>query len=162
MNNIIRRMDFYQHTENWFKGEIFEGMMILVFGIIILFLSAILWKYSITPNGKSLVIPLFVVGLFFVIGISVGFISNNKRMEKFEKRYSENSLQFIEQEKIRVEDFQKMYTQSTLFSGLIFLTTILVFLYSDSKLFQSIMISLILVGTSLIVIDFFQKKDLRF
>jgi hypothetical protein len=66
-------MNFYQHTQKWYNGELFEGKMILFFGIIITIMSLLIWKYGTTPNAKSLIIPLLSVGLLFSIGLRVCF-----------------------------------------------------------------------------------------
>lgn len=34
-------MDFYQHTENWLKGELFEGTLILITGILLIIFLAL-------------------------------------------------------------------------------------------------------------------------
>ena len=150
-------MDFYQHTNNWLKGELFEGTIILISGITILVLSFLTWKIGTTPNAKSFALVLLVVGLLFS-GISFGFQANKKRVVAFEKQYKENPTTFIQQEKERVEGFQWMYKMSAIISGICFAVTFITFMYFENRIFLSIALGLMIIGGSLIVIDYFSKE----
>lgn len=150
-------MDFFQHTNNWFKGELFEGTIILISGITILVLSFLTWKIGTTPNAKSFALVLLVVGLLFS-GISFGFQANKKRVVAFEKQYKENPTTFIQQEKERVEGFQWMYKMSAIISGICFAVTFITFMYFENRIFLSIALGLMIIGGSLIVIDYFSKE----
>ncbi len=150
-------MDFFQHTTNWFKGELFEGTIVLISGIAILALSFLTWKIGTTPNAKSFACVLLVVGLLFT-GISFGFQANKKRMITFEKQYNENPITFIQQEKERVEGFQWMYKMSAIISGICFAVTFIAFMYFENRIFLSIALGLMIIGGSLIVIDYFSKE----
>jgi membrane-bound ClpP family serine protease len=151
-------MDFYQHTQNWLKGELFEGTIILFSGIILIIISLLFWKYGSTPNAKSLIIPILVVGLLFSLGIGSMMISNQKRIAQFEKAYQENTKVFIESEKQRVEDFQVLYKYSVGFAAISFVLTIIAFGFLENRIFQSICIALMIVSVSLIIIDHFSKE----
>lgn len=151
-------MDFYQHTTHWLKGELFEGTIILVFGVILLIISLLLWKFGLTANARSLVIPILVVGLLFSLGIGSMMISNQKRIAQFDKAYQENPEAFIKSEKQRVEDFQVLYKYSVGFAALSFLLTIIAFGFFENRIFQSICIALMIIAVSLIIIDHFSKE----
>ena len=150
-------MDFYEHTNNWFKGELFEGSIILISGITILVLSFLTWKIGTTPNAKSFAVVLLIVGLVFS-GISFGFQANKKRMLTFEKQYNENPVTFIQQEKERVEGFQWMYKMSAIISGAFFALTFIAFMFSENRIILSLALGFMLIGSSLILIDYFSKE----
>ncbi len=151
-------MNFYQHTQNWYNGELFEGKMILFSGILITLVSLLIWKYGTTPNAKSLIIPLLSVGLLFSIGVSTMMISYPKRMAESELAFKENAPEFILLEKKRVEDFQVLYKYSVGFAAVSFVLTIIAFGFMENRTFQSICIALMLVSVSLIIIDHFSKE----
>ena len=136
--------------------------MILFSGIIIIVISLLIWKYGTTPNAKSLVIPLMVVGLFFSIGISTMMISYPKRIAESELEFKENAPQFILSEKKRVENFQILYKYSVAFAAVSFALTIIAFGLMENRIFQSICIALLLVSVSLIIIDHFSKERAKF
>ena len=151
-------MNFYQHTQNWYDGELFEGKMVLFFGIIITIMSLLIWKYGTTPNAKSLIIPLLSVGLLFSIGLSAMIINYPKRMAKSELAFEENAPKFILLEKKRVEDFQVLYKYSVVFAAVSFLLTIIAFGFMENRIFQSICIALMLISVALVIIDHFSKE----
>jgi MFS family permease len=151
-------MNFYQHTQKWYNGELFEGKMILFFGIIITIMSLLIWKYGTTPNAKSLIIPLLSVGLLFSIGLSTMMINYPKRMTKSELAFKENAAEFILSEKKRVEDFQVLYKYSVGFAAVSFMLTIIAFGFVENRTFQSICIALMLISVSLVIIDHFSKE----
>ena len=151
-------MDFYQNTQDWLKGELFEGTILLISGIILLIISLILWKFGSTPNAKALIIPIMVVGLLFILGVGGFMVSNQKRISNFEKSYQENPKEFIESEKKRVEEFQILYKYSVGFAAISFLLTIIAFGFVENRIFQSICIALMIISVSLIIIDHFSKE----
>lgn len=151
-------MKLFEHTQNWLEGELFEGTIVLVSGIILLIISLVLWKFGSTPNAKALIIPIMVVGLLFSLGIGSMMVSNQKRIINFEKAYQENPKEFIESEKQRVEDFQVLYIYSVGFAAISFLLTIIAFGFMENRIFQSVCIALMIVSVSLIIIDHFSKE----
>jgi len=151
-------MKLYEHTQNWLKGEFFEGTILLISGIILLIISLILWKFGSTPNAKALIIPIMVVGLLFILGVGGFMVSNQKRISNFEKSYQENPKEFIESEKQRVEEFQVLYKYSVGFAAISFLLTIIAFGFVENRIFQSICIALMIISVSLIIIDHFSKE----
>ena len=151
-------MNFYQHTQNWFQGEIFEGKLILISGILITVVSLLLWKFGTTPNAKSLIIPLLIVGLLFLIGTGSALLNYPKRMDSSKFAFYENPKEFIASEKKRVEDFQILYKYSVIFAVVSFVLTILAFGFMNNRTFQSICFGLMVVAVSLIVIDHFSKE----
>jgi len=151
-------MKLFEHTQNWLEGELFEGTIVLVSGIILLIISLGLWKFGSTPNAKALIIPIMVVGLLFTLGIGSMMFSNQKRILNFEKSHQENPKEFLESEKQRVEDFQVLYKYSVGFAAISFLLTIIAFGFMENRIFQSVCIALMLISVSLIIIDHFSKE----
>ena len=151
-------MNFHQHTLNWLKGELFEGTIILISGIVLIIIALMLWRFGTSPNAKSLIIPILVVGLLFSLGIGSMMISNEKRIAQFEKAYLDDSKAFILSEKQRVEDFQVLYKYSVGFAAISFLLTIIAFGFLGNRTFQSICIALMIISVSLIIIDHFSKE----
>jgi hypothetical protein len=105
-------MDFINNTNNWVKGEIFEGTVIAVFGILTLFTAFIFWKFGETPHAKVLTIPTVVLGVLLLSMGTAMCSSNQKRFKEYQNQYQENPSGFIKQEKERVEGFQYLYTIS--------------------------------------------------
>ena len=151
-------MDFIHYTLQWTKGEILEAAIFGTFGLITIIVSFLFWKFGETPNAKALLIPLIVVGIFFAgAGVS-GVISNQKRMSKFEKAYSQNPSVFIQNEKERVEGLQYLYTMTLIIATISFVLATGFFWFSGNHILKAIGIALILLGLTGLVIDYFSKE----
>lgn len=154
-------MDFFQHTTNWIKGEIFEGTLIAIFGILVTLSGILFWKFGSTATTKSLFIPLIVIGLLFISTGASMYYSNQKRLVTLKAQYAENKTLFIEQEKERVEGFQYMYTISKVVATIGFLITLIAFWFTKNYTFQGIALGLAIFGLTSIVIDYFSEERAR-
>ncbi len=151
-------MEFLQNTNNWVKGEILEASIIAVFGIIVLLSGVALGKFGTTPNARALLLPLLVVGILLLsFGISLYF-SNQKRLSEYKEQFEENTIEFVQQEKKRVEDFQYMYIISKVIATIAFVLAFFAFWFTKSSNIQGIAIGLLLFGISSLVIDFFSEE----
>lgn len=151
-------MSMIEHSIAWAKGEQFEGMCIAVGGIVFVVLAILLYKSGTTINAKALVIPTLVFGLLFTLMGGYMMYANGQRQLDFQRAYEKNSIEFIHQEKKRVEDFQFMYPTSLAISAICFLITLIAFVWSKNPNFHAIGIVLSVFGVSLIIIDFFSKE----
>lgn len=151
-------MEFIHHTINWTKGEIFEGIIIAIFGAIVVIFSFIFWKFGLTPGAKALFIPLLVVGLVFVgSGIAMNY-TNKKRIVEFKETYKNDPENFVKQEKKRVKDFQYLYTLTKILATVFFALAMVFFWFTKNHYLQAIGIALILFGLSGLVIDYFSQE----
>jgi len=61
-------MDFLEHSFNWIKDELFEGKLVLAYGIILIIINLLFWSSPLVgPIGIFLIITLvssFSVSLF--------------------------------------------------------------------------------------------------
>jgi hypothetical protein len=151
-------MDFFQHTENWIKGEIFEASIFGSFGLFSIIVGLLFLKFGTTPNAKALIIPLIVIGIFFVgTAISSG-ITNKKRWSEFNASYVNNKAKFVEGERARVVGFQYMYTATVCIAVLCFVIAITSMLFAQSATWKGIGIGLAIFGITGLIIDFFSKE----
>jgi hypothetical protein len=151
-------MKLVEYSVQWAKGEILEGMCIIIAGVLTLICALLIWKFGATVNAKALLVPAFFLGILFSTMGSFMLYSNNKRVTQFEKAYQTGAAAFIQNEKKRVEDFQFMYPTSLAISAVCFLITVLAFAYSKSPTFHAVGIALTVFGVSLIIIDYFSKE----
>jgi len=151
-------MEFINHTIAWCKGEIFEGRMYFLFGLLVLIVALSYWKWGKTPYAKALIIPLLVVAIFSIAGGLTLNFNNQGRIVKFQQAYTENADEFVKNEKQRTEGFMKWYPY-TLFgmAGLIVIG-LLLFLFLKSPTWKSIGIGLVLLGFSVIFLDHFSEE----
>ncbi|MCC5945331.1 MAG: hypothetical protein JJT94_10370 [Bernardetiaceae bacterium] len=151
-------MNILEHSIAWAKGEQFEGMCIAIGGLATIVLTFLFWKYGTTPNAKSLVLPSLVLGVLFILmGIAM-INSNGKRPVAFQQAYESDSVQFLLDEKKRVEEFQILYPISLGVSAVFFLITLIGFVWTRNPTIHAIGIALSVFGWALIVIDYFSKE----
>lgn len=151
-------MSFLEHTINWTKGEILEGTIIIFFGLLLIASGALFWKFGTTVGAKSVVIPLLLTGAIAAISGTGMLWSNNNRLIEFEQRYHEDAAQFIVAEKHRVEQFLPWYPQIKAGITILLAIAMTIMWISDKPLFHGIALGMILLGFSLLVVDYFSKE----
>jgi ABC-type transport system involved in cytochrome c biogenesis permease subunit len=151
-------MEFINHTLTWCRGEIFEGRMYFLFGLVILLIALAFWKWGTSPNARGVIIPFAVVAVFSIAGGLTLNFNNQNRIIKYQKEYTANAEQFIHKEKERTEAFMKWYPY-TLFgmAGLMIIGLVL-FLFLDSANGKGIGLGLIFLGFSIIFLDHFSEE----
>lgn len=151
-------MNFFNNTSTWIEGEIFEAVLIFVFGVFVILSGIMFWKFGTTPNARALIVPLIVAGaVYAAIGSSMYF-SNRNRLHAYQQSYSQNKQEFIQAEKKRVEDFQYMYTISKVVATVFFTLTLLIFWFSKNPTLQGWGIGLTVFAISGLVVDYFSQE----
>ncbi len=151
-------MKLIEYSAEWAKGEVFEGMCIVITGALTLVCAFFIWKYGTTVNAKALLIPTLVLGLLFSMIGGYMMYSNNQQITNFQSAYKADSEAFVQNEKKRVEDFQFLYPTSLAMSAVCFLLTMLAFVFFENPTFHAIGVVLSVFGVSLIIIDYFSKE----
>jgi len=146
------------HTIRWYEGEIFEARFIFAFGTLLI-LSALLFRiFGTTEAPKALLVPLIAIGfLFSAIGGYMNY-DNKGKMIKARVAYNQDRDRFLTSELKRVEDFQYLYPMSLTISGLSFLIAIALLAFAKNISLQATAISLIVLGMTFAVIDYFSKE----
>jgi len=151
-------MEIIQHSINWCRGEIFEGKMSLLFGVIILVLSIAYWKFGSTPYAKSMFVPLLVVAVLTITAGIYLISTNQARIPVYTEAFTSDPAQFIQDEKERTEEFIKWYP----YTRYIFLGVMLVgalgMILSNGALIRAIGISLMLLSLYIFVLDHFSEE----
>lgn len=151
-------MKFIEATIAWTKGEIAEALITSAFGVLLIIFALCLWKFASYQSAHALVMPLVCVGL--ILGLSGGYnaYSNQNKIAQFEQRWAENSQDFLQSEKERVEGFQYLYTFTKYLAAILFAIAILIFFFVQNKHWQAIAIAFVILGLSGLVIDYFSKE----
>lgn len=151
-------MELIEHTLNWCKGEVFEGKMSILFGILVLCTGVAYWKWSSTPYAKAMVWPLLLVAMF-AIGAGIYLIvANQKRIVSFPLAYQEQPMEFAQAEKQRTADFIKWYpiTQKIFFGVMV--AAMLCLILSKLPLIRAIGIGFMLLAFYVFVLDHFSEE----
>lgn len=151
-------MEFIEHSIAWCKGEIFEGKLILLFGIIVLLCAFLFYKTGTTPGAKAMLYPLLLVGLMLSATGSTMLYTNPKRIVEFQKAYTENPEAFVKSEKKRTDEFIIWYPRTRYILSVLGVIGILMFLFWPAPLGRAIAISLLTIMLATFVVDHFSEE----
>lgn len=151
-------MSIIDHSVQWAKGEIFEAGAFGLFGLTVLIISFVYWKFGHTPNARAVIIPLLVVGSFYaVMGVS-GIVLNKQRIYQFQEMYGQDSAQFIVAEKSRVEGFDRIFNVSYPVGALCVVGGLVLFLFVGGPLTKGAGLGLLIFGGTMLTIDYFASE----
>jgi hypothetical protein len=146
-------MTFFKHTENWFKGEIVEAGMLIIFGVMLIILALYFWKFGTSPTTRVLVIPFLVVGLFFAIVAGAGIVRNKVRLEAFRAEHQKAPAEFVQSEKKRVEGFLGWYRPLLIGWSVLLLVGLALFNFWGGNLGRAVGLAVILFGVAGLMVD---------
>ncbi len=150
-------MNFFQHTETWVRGEIFEATLGAACGVVFILIAIAFWKYGSGIHAKAVIAPVAVVGLILAVGTMPGLYTYSNSLEKYKAAYQQDAAQFIADEKLRVEKFDTLYTMTKVFATVFSIAAILIFWFSASAALKGVGIGLILISISGLVFDYFSE-----
>jgi hypothetical protein len=154
-------MTFFQHTERWFKGEAFEGGMLIIFGSLLVLLGVYFWKFGSTPTARVLVIPFLVVGLFWGIAAGVGSIRNTSRLEAFRADHEKAPAEFAQSEKKRVDGFLEWYRPLLIGWSALILVGLGLFHFWGGNLGRAVGLAVILFAVAGLMVDHTSEHNAR-
>ena len=154
-------MAFFQHTESWFRGEAFEGGMLAIFGAMLVILALYFWKFGHSETSRVLIIPFFVVGLFWGIAGGVGIYRNTLRVEKFRAEHQKDPAAFVQSEKRRVEGFLGWYRPLLIGWSVLVLTGLALFHIWGGNIGRAVGVAVILFAVAGLMVDHTSEHNAR-
>lgn len=150
-------MELLEHTIVWCKGEIFEGRIILLVGVLVAFAAFGFWKFGETPYGRAAVVPVAVLALMMVAtGVTMN-VSNARRIQVFTEAHEADPQAFVQAEKQRTEEFIAWYPRTRwIFFGVAIVGMLM--MMSGPPMSRSIGMILIALALSIYVIDHFSEE----
>ena len=154
-------MTFFEHTERWFKGETFEGGMLIIFGFLLIILSLYFWKFGHTPTARMLVIPFLAVGLFWSMPAGFGLYRNTHRLEEYRVEYQNAPSEFVKSEKDRVGAFKKWYRPLLIGWSILVLIGLALFHFWGGNLGRAVSLAMILFAVAGLMVDHTSEHNSR-
>lgn len=151
-------MEFFQHTQEWIQGEMFESICIAIGGITLLSIALACFLLGSTANTTALSIPFAIIGFILLLGGVMMYRENVKRMTEFSERFIANETAFVTTEKERVATFDAMYKSGKIMTLAFFTLGLLLTYFMKNPYLKSIGISLLFLGISIVLIDHFSKE----
>lgn len=146
-------MTFFNHTEEWFKGEAFEAGMLVIFGSLLVILSLYFWKLGPSPTARVLVIPFLVVGLFWGIAAGAGLYRNPSRLQNYRVEHEKAPEAFVQSEKTRVEGFLGWYRPLLIGWSTLIIIGLALFNFWGGNLGRAVGLAVILFGVAGLMVD---------
>lgn len=156
--NKGKNMEFIKYTTNWVNGEIFEATVMSIVGVLIILCSLLFWKFGTTPYAKSLIIPLFVVGLIPLVNGIFSVQNNKSRLSEYEQYWQEDEHQFLLSEQKRVKSFDEIFKYSYPFALIMTIGGALLFFIVSSPNLKAISLAMMMLGLMAYFIDHFAKE----
>ncbi|MCT4613696.1 MAG: hypothetical protein N4A49_02345 [Marinifilaceae bacterium] len=154
-------MEFIDYTINWTKGEIQEALIMGFIGLVITISAFLFWCFGNTANAKAMFWPILIVGIIpFFMSFS-GVYTNKKRIIEYQKEYKSNPVFFAKAEKIRVENFDKIFKITYPTALIMLITGAVLFVLLSSPIWKSISLALIILGLMTFFIDHFAEERAR-
>lgn len=154
-------MTFFEHTENWFKGEAFEAGMLVIFGALLVLLALYFGKFGHSPTARVLVIPFLVVGLLWGIAAGIGLLRNPSRLERYRAEHQKAPVDFVQSEKKRVESFMRWYRPLLISWSVLIVVGLALFNVWGGNLGRAIGLAVILFGVGGLMVDHTSEHNAR-
>ena len=151
-------MELFKHTNEWLKGEIFEGTMVLIFGVLLLIITFCFWKFGFSINSKAMIFPALIISLLHIgTGIYMTIQNKNRKTEYLEL-HTKDADSFKQSEIDRTEAFIKWYPTTRYISIGFIILGFCLFNFIPQPIWKSIGLCIMILGFSLITIDYFSEE----
>lgn len=157
----MMKLEFVNHTIDWYKGERVEGGMVIIWGVFLLIMSLYFYVYDRFDSTHKLIIPLLIAGLIWFLAGSVGLIVNKNRVEKAKIEYSRDKEAFVKSEKMRVEKFIGTYKYLLAGWSIAIVIGLALFNFTSGSLSKAIGLSLILFAIMGLIVDLTSEQNAK-
>lgn len=153
------KTEFIQHTIDWYKGENIEGGMVLIWGMFLLIMSLYFYITDKFDSTHQLIIPLLIAGLIWFSAAGFGLIANKNRVKNAKIECSQNIEKFVENEKIRVENYLPTYKYLLIGWSIAILLGLALFNFTHNSLARAIGLTLILFSIMGLIVDLTSEQN---
>lgn len=146
-------MELLKLATEWAKEEVFSTRFFMLFAILFLIASIGFWQLGKTDLAKAYVIPTLVSGLL-LLTIGVGLLYTNKiRINKFEKSFKQNEIEFYESEIARTEATLDEYKIVLKVIPILIILAALLILFINTPIWRAISITTIAMLVIILLVD---------
>ena len=154
----FKRLDFMEHTLAWCQGEVLEGRLILLFGLLLLAVGVALWTSGTTPHAQALVLPALIISLLSIpTGLNLSR-KNARNIPVYQQAFAQSPDQFVQQEKQRTGKFRQWYPYTRWGMGAVTGVGLALVLLLASPTGKALGLGLVLLAFAVLVIDYFSEE----
>jgi len=146
-----------EYTNNWVKGEVTQGWIMLVAGILFAIASYYIWKAD-TSMVRGMLIPLVLVTL-----ICLGYGSNlvwgrPAKAKALTTAYQQNASATIQEETARLEKETATYSMTIKGWVVTIVIGLLLYFFMSAGYYKGLGIGILLFGAIALLTDIFLSK----
>lgn len=145
-------MDYLNHLQNWTKGEVFQGKLMLLLAFFTLLILVLIFK-SEHALLKGMMIPL---GILLLINVGYGSFITFKRPVELKTsitQYQENREVYLQQafEKAKLDD--KNYTMIKRFWAVLLVVSLIAFFFVSKEYYLGLSLGFMVFFVVALLID---------
>jgi hypothetical protein len=145
-------MSFIPYTKEWVKGEILQGKVMVVAGLLL-----VLCLFFIFKNENTVLKGMFMpIALLMVLNLGYGsfvLYSRPKHLEVISKLYQQNRQEAIQKELIKAQADNKNYTTIKPIWAIFIVTSTIIFFFIKNEYYKGLTLGLIFLFVSFLLID---------
>lgn len=145
-------MSLITYTKEWVKGEILQGKVMVVAGLLL-----ILFLFFIFKNENTVLKGMFIpIALLMVLNLGYGsfvLYSRPKHLEVISKLYQQNKQKAIQKELIKVQADNRNYTIIKPIWAMFIIASTIIFFFIKNEYYKGLALGLIFLFVSFLLID---------
>jgi len=145
-------MELIQYTSEWVKGEINQGKILIIIGVISLIVSVFIFKGT-NEILRGMLIPLGLLGIMFLgYGVFQAF-GKESHLTKVTESYKENTQNTIQKEYEFAQKGDKSFTRLKPIWALLIVVSVALYFIVSKDYFKGLAIGLMVLFLSTLILD---------
>lgn len=145
-------MNMLDYTNAWVKGEVFQGKIMLVIGVILLIAAIAIFRSDNTLLRGTL-IPLGLMLLIFFGYGGLQTFSRPAHINKVTEVYNENPDKAIEQEVVKAKKDNKLYRNLKMVWVILIALAAILYIFVSTDYFKGLSIGLVALFLTTLTVD---------
>jgi ascorbate-specific PTS system EIIC-type component UlaA len=145
-------MELIKHTSNWVSGEVFQGKIMLVLGVIIC-VGALFILRNNNEILKGMLIPMALIILILIGYGSMQVIVRPKHVDIVSETHKNNPIQALEAELNKANKDDKSYSMAPYFWFVGIAIAAIVFFLSSQYYYKGLGLGLIGLFLTMLILD---------
>lgn len=145
-------MELIQYTSEWVKGEINQGKILIILGVILLIASVFIFKNT-NEIFRGMLIPFGLILLIFFGYGGYQALSSSNHLTKVTESYKENTKNTIQKEYEFAQKGDKSYTRLKPIWALLIVVSVALYFIFSKDYFKGLAMGLIMLFLTTLILD---------
>ncbi len=153
-------MELIQYTSEWVKGEVNQGKIMLILGVVLLIVIVFIFKNN-NEILRGMLIPFGLILLIFLGYGGFQTFSRPNHLTKVTKSYKENTINTIQKEYEYAEKGDKSYTQLKPIWAILIVVSVALYFILSKDYFKGLAMGLMLLFLTTLILDSIMHNRLK-